>query len=70
VHASTIDLFRKLTTQTCDKTTPASCSSVTIRECSKVASHGFFAAMRQVVFCTSAIMPTCRFYVELARVVA
>ena len=57
VHASTIDLFHKLTTQTCDKTTPASCSSVAIRHCSKVASHGYLAATRQVVFCTSAIMP-------------
>ena len=68
VHASTIDLFRKLTTQTCDKTTPASCSSVAIRHCSKVASHGYLAAMRQVVLCTSATMPTCPFNVELARV--
>ena len=70
VHASTIDLCRKLTTQTCGKTTLASCSSVAVRHCSKVASHGYLAATRQVVFCTSAIMPTCRFYVELARVVA
>ena len=47
-RASTIDLFRKLTTQTCDKTTPASCSSVAIRHCSKVASHGYLAATRRV----------------------
>ena len=57
VHASTIDLFRKLTTQTCDEATPASCSPVAIRQCSKVASHGYLAATREVVFCTSAIMP-------------
>jgi hypothetical protein len=68
VHASTIDLFHKLTTQTCDKAPPASCSSVAVRHCSKVASHGYFAAMRQVVFCTGATMATCRLYVELARV--
>ena len=60
VHASTIDLFHKLTTQTCDKTPPASCSSFAVRHCSKVASHGYFAAMRQVVFCTGATMATCR----------
>ncbi len=57
VHASTIDLCRKLTTQTCGKTTLASCSSVAVRHCSKVASHGHSAATRQVVLCTSAIMP-------------
>ena len=60
VHASTIDLFHKLTTQTCAKTTPASCSSVAIRHCSKVASHGYLAATRQVVFCTGATMPPVR----------
>jgi hypothetical protein len=61
VHASTIDLCRKLTTQTCDETTLASCSSVAIRHCSKVASHGHSAATRQVVLCTSAIMPAVGF---------
>ena len=61
VHASTIDLFHKLTTQTCDKTPPGSSSSVAIRQCSKVASHGYFAATRQVVFCTSAITPRVGF---------